>query len=84
MKVLPAFPLPLVHNGDRIQDTADYAQGNMGLSKREYFAAKAMQGMLANTNLTSLSDDFVTGIHRATLASTACAQADALIKELES
>jgi len=45
-----------------------------GLTKREYFAALAMQGMLANENSWHVSEY--------TIAQAAIGQADALINEL--
>lgn len=47
-----------------------------GITKREYFAALAMQGMLAN------SRDSVLMAHTKQIAKMAVAQADALIEEL--
>lgn len=47
---------------------------NMGLTKREYFAAMAMQGLLAHESSTSMSFEQT--------AEAACIQADALIKAL--
>jgi hypothetical protein len=44
-----------------------------GLTKREYFAAMAMQGMLANTNINGNLSDF---------ANEAVRHADALIEAL--
>ena len=46
-----------------------------GLTKREYFAAMAMQGILANTNFISITDY---------AAKEAILQADELLKQLES
>lgn len=49
----PAFPLPL--GNENIQPEC------AGLTKREYFAAMAMQGMLANSDCRTwdVSDDVV-------------------------
>lgn len=63
----PAFPLALPH------PQSDYAPG---LSKREYFAAKAMQGLL--------SCDYVGNVGKSgeEVANMAIEYADALINEL--
>jgi len=62
----PAFPIPDFVNGN-----GDVQFGSIGLTKREYFAAMAMQGILSNNldwiNVAVSSVDF----------------ADALISELE-
>lgn len=42
-----------------------------GMTLRDYFAAKAMQGMMADTNLTGLPEEF---------ASRSYAVADAMLK----
>jgi hypothetical protein len=55
------------------------------LTKREYFAALAMQGLLANPEVTRLIPDAEdSGAVRLTSAGPSCAveQADALIAEL--
>lgn len=50
----------------------------MGLTKREYFAGQAMQGMLAHANLNMRSEGLP-----ATIAESSVVVADALIAELE-
>lgn len=53
-----------------------------GLTKREYFAAMAMQGLLSNSAVnTLLSDD--KAMQRIQIAETATECADALLSELE-
>jgi hypothetical protein len=50
-KNTPAFPveISLDENGNiRGAQTSNYSGFEMGLSKREYFTAKAMQGLLSN------------------------------------
>jgi hypothetical protein len=47
----------------------------IGLTKREYFSGLAMQGMMANQNLTSTEND--------TIAKWSVEIADALLAELE-
>lgn len=56
----------------------DYGQGTreQGLSKREYFAGLAMQGILANPSITGASDD--------TVVRDAVTMADKLLKQLNS
>jgi hypothetical protein len=49
--------------------------GDIGVTKREYFAAMAMQGLLANPAYADYSTE--------SKASSAVACADALLKELE-
>lgn len=53
----------------------DTETGKQGLTKREYFAGLAMQGMLANTEYVLHS--------RETLAHNAVQMADELLKQLE-
>ena len=52
----------------------DRTYGDTGLTKREYFAAMAMQGISANASLTSTSFEKI--------AEWSVKQADALIEEL--
>lgn len=61
----------------RYQD-ADGGVAQLGLTKREYFAAAALQGLLANEThrLRTCAND-------GTVADEALKQADALIKALE-
>ena len=47
----PAFPIPDFVNGN-----GDVQAGSIGLTKREYFSAMAMQGLLANPNLLAISN----------------------------
>ncbi len=58
----------------------------MGLTKREYFAAMAMQGCISAITLQDLADAAAKGISgiqfSATVAVTAVKDADALITEL--
>lgn len=44
-KDAPAMPLPLTTVNDGVVDTAQYDNTNAGLTKREYFAAMALQGL---------------------------------------
>ena len=52
-----------------------YQNENIGLTKREYFAGLAMQGILANSSLNNLKEETVAEI------SVLCA--DKLLKQLE-
>lgn len=56
-----------------------------GLSKREYFAALAMQGLIAQANNNSFNDRYTVNdgwIHPDTIATCAVEIADALIEQL--
>lgn len=72
---MPAMPQTFAINdaGD-LESSASYEDAS-GLTKREYFAAKALQGLLANegTNDVSCSD----------IAFSAVSYADDLLKALE-
>ena len=70
-----AFPY-CVWNGD------DHAGHINGLTKREYFAAKAMEGMLANP--TGKVNYGYKGKHEDAIAEAAVVLADALLAALES
>lgn len=79
----PAFPVVMQQVGDdeyRASKPGDPKQFNRpmaGLSKREYFAGLAMQGMAAN------SHDAMFMMKAAQIATTSVQLADALIAELE-
>lgn len=66
----PAFPIQIPPGHYRMGESGD------GLSKREYFAAMAMQGLLSNS---------ISGSHRIPkrLSTEAVQYADALLAELE-
>ena len=71
----PAFPT---------RDTKIDGKFNFGLSRREYFAAMAMQGILTHTELLAYKDYDITLSERCEdIAALAKLQADTLIKELE-
>ena len=84
---MPAMAL----SGDAYQDFAGYDGTNktsynpdcQGLTKREHFAAMAMQGMLASKYVSEFADkpsaEILTGV-----AEKAVICADALLKALES
>ncbi len=65
----PAFPS--AYNGDAL------IRGSPGLTKREFFAAMAMQPLLANAHYVKI------GAHISEIMSDAIRSADALIAELE-
>lgn len=66
------------NNGDKPIHPTGQSQSGTGLTKREYFAALAMQGMLSSNSQTSPMnhDKGMTVVH-------AVQMAEALLKELE-
>lgn len=58
-----------------IEDNGNSSVTYLGLTKREYFAGLALQGMMANQHLTSTEND--------TIARWSVEIADALLAELE-
>ena len=68
-----AFATPSVYNDNILEET-----GSFGLTKREYFAGLAMQGMLANNSIMT-----ATQFDRKSLAEDAVWCADELLKQLE-
>lgn len=74
-KNLPAFPVEISFNGKEkpqgIQ-TTDSSGWEAGLTKREYFAAMAMQGLATNWSKSNME-----------IAANAVEIADALLAELE-
>ena len=75
----PAHPVP--HDrGPFTDDGEPLTQYHDGLSKREYFAAMAMQGMLATDAMQGVRVE--TSIEELTAHASVC-YADALIAELE-
>jgi hypothetical protein len=69
----PAFPRPL--SVDDVDPDITYP-AHVGMTLRDYFAAKAMQGLLASGNLPKTMPD-------ADLAECAYALADAMMKARE-
>ncbi len=55
-------------------------KSHLGLTKQEYFAAQALQGLLANPRLVIADDEG--WLLRSYIADTAVQQADALIEAL--
>jgi hypothetical protein len=74
----PAMPA-IAANNDEFLSAHDYDPVNSGLTKREHFAAMAMQGVMANESSTIAfyKED------AKTLAAYAVANADALLAALE-
>ena len=68
-----AYPSNIIDPDGRFQP-----EYNTGLTKREYFAAMAMQGMIANGVTIDVDKDYVFK----TRAQTCIIMADALIKAL--
>ena len=66
-----------MNNGDDpavpVMDEGEYGQ-HYGLTKREHFAAMAMQGMLSDSDIKATKDEF---------AAYAVNMADQLLKELD-
>jgi hypothetical protein len=69
----PAFPLPR-HTRKWDEAKKDYVQDE-GMTLRDYFAAKAMQGQLSRPNAAYLGEEEV--------AKVAYMQADAMLKARE-
>lgn len=72
---------PLQHEGQPSINKVVEKGCAIGLTKREYFAAMAMQGILSNPSLCPNWPSI--RIERETLAIEAAKQADALLKALE-
>ena len=77
-----AMPLPIAaENEGGIIDTGDYCPHNSGLTKREHFAAMAMQGMCAAYDLEETYQS--EGSDSRVNARLAVEHADALLAALE-
>lgn len=72
-----AFPIAL-QNG-----LSNDCHVDAGITKREYFAAMAMQGILANHWCRNDFRDKINGLESNVVASQAIEFADAILKELE-
>lgn len=70
----PAFPLPR---------PIDETLPNIGLTKREYFAAMAMQGLLANPELFKIAQALPPNSVMKFYNQSAIEHADDLLKQLE-
>lgn len=71
----PAFPEVRIRNGDNYNPAKKLYYGGMTL--RDYFAAKAMQGLLAQSCGSAMGSEPING------AQYAYAMADAMLKERE-
>lgn len=71
-KNLPAYPQPIAECNGGLSETMDYNNQSVGLSKREYFAGLAMQGMMSNEYRGTMEQ----------FAKRAAQAADALLAEL--
>ena len=67
MKDIPAFPTPIAQHGNYGVKHSDHG----GMTLRDYFAAKAMQGFMADSFLQAEVDEF---------AARAYDMADAMLK----
>lgn len=78
---MPAMPHNRIMPSDvGINDVSEFAKYSAGLTKREYFAGLAMQGLLSDYRYFESCKDAVPSEH---FASQAVAVADALLAELE-
>ena len=73
----PAFPHTETWEGVAGTVTQDY----LGMTLRDYFAAKAMQGMLAYSPTEPANGDYHTNATSESVAYAAYAQADAMLAE---
>jgi hypothetical protein len=72
---VPAFPVAIEKEDS---NGVKWTEHESGLTKRELFAAMAMQGLLAN-----ISDLYRNGWKGCEVEQFACERADGLLKELE-
>lgn len=71
----PAFPLARA---------IDETMPNVGITKREYFAAMALQGILANSSIQTMSNQYPPSeLNNAERVRLAIDHADELLKQLE-
>jgi len=84
MKNEPAFPQHRVQKSNLDKDTIHYDLVG-GLTKREYFAAAALQGMLSNGDLSDVFNENNTPAEEVPKLVAECSIeiADALIEKLE-
>lgn len=76
---------PIIGDGSKFSDFLDGIKGgrNYGLTKREYFAAMAMQGYLSGPVNHYLNQGNMRSDGEKIVAEWAVSYADALLKELE-
>ena len=77
-----------VKNGENMIhsfNSTDYSQGNFeGLTKREYFAGLAMQGLISNPNIKRPTPSYIDdGKEYSDFSKVAIEYADELLKQLE-
>lgn len=85
MKNEPAFPVEITVNEDGSRSgmqTGNSSGWETGLSKREWFAGMAMQGLLSNARLWQNLEDYQ-GNMLEWIGSQALEYADAIIKQSE-
>jgi hypothetical protein len=81
---MPAMPQNGEYNGCDLPGTSDDF-GGMGLTKREHFAAMAMQGFAANPKLLELMGPLAEKVNKTsqmTMATLSLEHADALLAAL--
>lgn len=80
----PAFPVEVAFSGDvlRGQQTGSYSGWATGLTKRELFAAMAMQGIISCEHPSACAVEISGGKMPSDVAKQAVYMADALIAEL--
>lgn len=86
-KNTPAFPVEVSYNEDGTiigSQTSNYSGFELGLSKREYFVAKAMHAILSNPEWMKeyKGDKYL--MQKKVVASVAIGYADEVLKELSS
>lgn len=83
MKNEPAFPIPSVGTGD---PRDGMTTGHTGMSLRDWFAGQALAGAWANPDLSKAMSEAGMRPHdvRLSLAESAYAQADIMLKARES
>lgn len=79
-----AFPSYIIdHRESAIQCRTVYEGQEFGITLRDYFAAKAMQGLLSNTEWMHIHKGNKFLMHDETIADTSYSIADAMLKERE-
>lgn len=83
----PAFPVEVStdENGNlRGSQTSNYSGYELGISKREYFASKAMQALLSNPEWMKVYEKEKYLMQSEIVAKVSIEMADAVLKELSS
>lgn len=81
MKTNPNEPLNCNNGNGFYNDELNRTHAGVGLTKREYFAAMAMQGMLANSHDEGCNNP-LSKLSNGVIAHLAVLQAECLIEEL--